>query len=149
MNLSFIKQKNEEITKIDWRIDYPFSVEWEWSIPSSTKILIYFGNSTIFVCFSWHPPVCDFAMVPGVYILLCPQEEKVLFFLHIQLHNHQKDLNPCLLWLYHYGKNIVELEKNKNNKNRQNVHGACNLTKQHFKILICVSFHIMSEQSFT
>ena len=50
-------------------------------------------------------------MVPGVYILLCPQEEKVLFFLNIQLHSHQKDLNPYL-WLY-YGKVIAELEKNK------------------------------------
>ena len=74
---------------------------------------------------------------PEVYILLCPQEEKVatLFFQHIQLHNHQNDLNPCL-WLYYYGKVIAELEKNTNNKKRQTVHGACNLTKLHFKILI-------------
>ena len=74
---------------------------------------------------------------PEVYILLCPQEEKVatLFFLHIQLHNHQNDLNPCL-WLYYYGKVIAELEKNTNNKKRQTVHGACNLTKLHVKILI-------------
>ena len=26
-----------------------------YSVPSSTKILIFFGNSTIFVYFSWHP----------------------------------------------------------------------------------------------
>ena len=51
--------------------------------------------------------------MPGVYILLCPQEEKVLFFLNIQLHSHQKDLN-AYLWLY-YGKVIAELEKNTNN----------------------------------
>ena len=73
-------------------------------------------------------------MVPGVYNLLCLQEEKVatLFFLHIELHNHQSDLNPCL-WLY-YGNVITELEKNTNKKDT--VHGACNLTKLHFKILI-------------
>ena len=36
--------------------------------------------------------VCEFAMVPGVYILLCPPGRKgKLFFLHIQLHSHQKD----------------------------------------------------------
>ena len=81
-----------------------------YSIPSFTKILIYFGNSTIFVLVG-ALSVCEFAMVPGVYILLCPQEEKVLFFLNIQLHSHQKDLNPYL-WLY-YGKVIAELEKNK------------------------------------
>ena len=73
-------------------------------------------------------------MVPGVYNLLCLQEEKVatLFFLHIELHNHQSDLNSCL-WLY-YGNVITELEKNTNKKDT--VHGACNLTKLHFKILI-------------
>ena len=42
-----------------------------------------------------------FAMVPGVYILLCPQEE--------EHHNHQKDLNP--LSLHYYGKVTVELKK--------------------------------------
>ena len=47
-----------------------------YSIPSSTKILIYFGNSTIFVLVG-NFSICEFAMVPGVYILLCPQEEKV------------------------------------------------------------------------
>ena len=48
--------------------------------------------------------------MPGVYILLCPQEEKVLVFLHIQVHNHENNLNHCL-WLYYYDKFIVELEK--------------------------------------
>ena len=103
-----------------------------YSIPGSTKILwqqhhfILVGT----LC------VCEFAMVPGVYILLCPPGRKgTLFFLHIQLHNHQNDLNPCL-WLYYYGKVIGGLEKNINNKKRQTVHGTCNLTKLHFKILI-------------
>ena len=36
--------------------------------------------------------VCEFALVPGVYILLClPERKGTLFFLNIQLHNHQKD----------------------------------------------------------
>ena len=66
-------------------------------------------------------------MVPGVYILLCLQENKVhSSFLHIQLHNLQKDLNPCLL-LYYYAKVIVQLEKNANNE-FYCVYGACNLT---------------------
>ena len=42
-----------------------------YDIPSFTKILIYFGNSTIFVLVG-ALSVCEFAMVPGVYILLCP-----------------------------------------------------------------------------
>ena len=47
-----------------------------YSIPSSTKILIYFGNSTIFVLIG-ALSVCEFAMVRGVYILLYPQKEKL------------------------------------------------------------------------
>ena len=83
-----------------------------YSIPGSTKILIYIlWQQHHFFILVGTLCVCEFAMVPGVYILLCPQEEKVLFFLNIQLHSHQKDLNPYL-WLY-YGKVIAELEKNK------------------------------------
>ena len=82
-----------------------------YSIPGSTKILIYIlWQQHHFFILVGTLCVCEFAMVPGVYILLCPQEEKVLFFLNIQLHSHQKDLNPYL-WLY-YGKVIAELEKN-------------------------------------
>ena len=108
-----------------------------YSIPGSTKILIYIlWQQHHFFILVGTLCVCEFAMVPGVYILLCPPGRKgTLFFLHIQLHNHQNDLNPCL-WLYYYGKVIAELEKNTNNKKRQTVHGACNLTKLHFKILI-------------
>ena len=44
-------------------------------------------------------------MVPGVYILLCPQGRKgTLFFLHIQLHDYQQHLNlsvTVLLWQGH------------------------------------------------
>ena len=73
--------------------------------------------------------VCEFAMVPVVFILLCPLGRKgTLFYLHIQLHNHEKDLNPSL-WLYYYGKVIAELENNTNNRNRLTVYGTCNLTK--------------------
>ena len=75
-------------------------------------------------------------MVRGVYILLCPPGRKdTLFFLHIQLPSHQKDLNPSM-WLYYYGKVIVELENNTNNRKKLTVYGACNLTKQYFQILI-------------
>ena len=100
-----------------------------YSTPGSTKILIYFGKSTIFVYLVATLCVCKFAMVPGVYILLCPPGRKsTLFFLHIQLHNHEKDLNPSL-WLYYYGKVSAELENNTNNRRRLTVYGTCNLTK--------------------
>ena len=65
-----------------------------YDIPSFTKILIYFGNSTIFVLVG-ALSVCKFAMVPGVYILLSLERKGALFFLQIQLHNHQ-DSSPCL-----------------------------------------------------
>ena len=80
-----------------------------YSIPSSPKILTLVTASILFILVGTLS-VWEFAMVPGVYILLCSQEEKLLFFLHIQLHNHQKDLSLCLS-LYYYGKVIVKLEK--------------------------------------
>ena len=46
---------------------------------------------------------------------------------HIQQHNHQKDLNLCLS-LYYYGKVIVELAKNAS-KEFNCVYGDCNLIK--------------------
>ena len=99
------------------------------SIIPRKLLYIYFGNSTILFILVGTICVCEFAMVPGAYILLCPPGRKgTLFFLHIQLHNHQKDLNPSL-WLYYYGKVIVELENNTNNRKRLTVYGACNLTK--------------------
>ena len=80
-----------------------------YSIPSSTKLLIYCGNSTIFVYFSGHPlRICYGAR--SVHFTVSPGRKGTLLFLHIQLHNHQKDLNPCLR-LYYCGKVIVELEK--------------------------------------
>ena len=90
-----------------------------YSIPGSTKILIYIlWQQHHFFILVGTLCVCEFAMVPGVYILLCPPGRKgTLFFLHIQLHNHQKDLNPSL-WLYYYGKVIVELENNTSNRKR-------------------------------
>ena len=87
-----------------------------YGIPNSTKILVYFYNSTIFVYFGWYPLclwICYGAR--SVHFTVSPGRKGTLFFLHIQLHNHQKDLNPCL-WLYYYGKVIVELEKNKQQK---------------------------------
>ena len=50
-----------------------------------------------------------------VHFTVFPGRKGTLFFLHIQLHNHQKDLNPRL-WLYHYGKVSFELEKKKKHK---------------------------------
>ena len=87
-----------------------------YSIPSPTKILIYFGNTTIFLYFSWHP-LCQWIWygARSVYFTVYPGGKGRLFFLHIQLHGYQKDLNPCP-WLYYYGKAIVELQKSTKNK---------------------------------
>ena len=46
-----------------------------YSIPGSTKILIYIlWQQHHFFILVGTLCVCEFAMVPGVYILLCPQE---------------------------------------------------------------------------
>ena len=103
-----------------------------YSIPSSSKILNLTTVPFLFILVS-AVSVCRFAMVPGVYILLYPLEEDVLFFLrariyiHIQQHNHKKDLNPCLS-LYYYGNVNIELEKN-TNKEFNCVYGVCTLIK--------------------
>ena len=47
-----------------------------YSIPSSTKVLTLATVSFLFILASTLS-VCETAMVPGVYILLCPQEEEV------------------------------------------------------------------------
>ena len=59
-------------------------------------------------------PVCEFAMVPRVYILLCPQEEEVHSSSWGHRYTHSaaqssKRFKPFLVSNY-YGKVIVELE---------------------------------------
>ena len=59
--------------------------------------------------------LCEFAMVPGVYILLFPQEEMNTLLpedtdVHIQQDICQKDLNLCLPLSYS-GKVFIDLEK--------------------------------------
>ena len=78
------------------------------SIPSSSKILTLFLSVGVV-------SVCEFAMVPGVNILLCPRKKKCTLLpectdVHIQQHNHQKDLNLFRSLFYHC-KGVVELEK--------------------------------------
>ena len=87
-----------------------------YSIASSTKILTLATAPFLFILIG-ALSVSEFAIVPGVHILLCiPPGRRGKTLLpqgtdeHIQQHNHKKDLNPCLS-LYHYGKVIVELEK--------------------------------------
>ena len=49
-----------------------------YSIPGSTKFRMYIlWQQHYFFILVGTICVCEFAMVPGVYILLCPQEEKV------------------------------------------------------------------------
>ena len=45
-----------------------------YSIPSSTKILT-FATPAVLLILIGVLSVCEFAMMPGVYILLSPQEE--------------------------------------------------------------------------
>ena len=47
-----------------------------YSIPSSAKILTLVTAPFLFISVG-ALSVCEFAMVPGVYILLCPLEEEV------------------------------------------------------------------------
>ena len=47
-----------------------------YSIPSSTKIITLTAAPFLFLLVG-AMSACDFAMVPGVYILLFPQEEEV------------------------------------------------------------------------
>ena len=96
------------------------------------NILDLFKCLTVSTCFTKiltvaiEPPLftsvgvlCEFAMVPGVYILLSPQEEELNFTpedtdAHIQQDIYQKDLNLFLfLQLYFYAKVIVESGKHK------------------------------------
>ena len=79
-----------------------------YSIPGSTKILIYIlWQQHYFLILVGTLCVCEFAMVPGVFILLYPPgREGTLFFLDIQLHNHQKVEKTLsvtiLLWQDHW-----------------------------------------------
>ena len=84
------------------------------SIICSTKILTLAITPFLFLLVG---VLCEFAMVPGVYILSSPQEEEVHYsilrahmYIHIQQHIHQKDLNLCLT-SNDYAKIIDELEE--------------------------------------
>ena len=50
-----------------------------YSIPSSTKIITFTTAPFLFILVG-ALCVCGFAMVPGVYILLCPQEEEAQMY---------------------------------------------------------------------
>ena len=58
-----------------------------YNISRYTKILTLTIASYLFILVG-ALSVCQFAMVPGVYILLCPKEEEVatLFFLRTQIY---------------------------------------------------------------
>ena len=72
-----------------------------YSIPGSTKILIYtLWQQHHFFILVGTLCVSEFAMVPEVYILLCPPgREDTLFFLPIQLQNHQNK-NPLCDYIF-------------------------------------------------
>ena len=93
------------------------------------------------VCLS----VCEFAMVPGVYILLSPQEEEVYSsswgqrYIHSAAHSSKrfKPLSTTiLLWHVH-----CWIRKN-TNKEFKCVCGT--LTELYFEIPICFWFQVMS-----
>ena len=89
-----------------------------FSITCSNKILTLAIAPFLFILVD---VLCEMAMVPGVYILLFPQEKEVPYSfwehrctdVHIQHHIHQKDLNLCLKSC-DYDKVIDELKKNTN-----------------------------------
>ena len=81
-----------------------------YSITCSTKILTLATAPLLFILVGVH---CEFAMVPGVYILLFPQEEEVQFFSwrHRCAHSAAHSSKNLCLPLYYYGKIAVKLEK--------------------------------------
>ena len=83
-----------------------------YSITYSNKILTLAIAPFLFILAG---VLCEFAMVPVVYILLSHQEEEYTIFpmgtdVHIQQHIHQEDLNLCLT-LHYSAKVIFDLEK--------------------------------------
>ena len=82
-----------------------------YSIICFTKILTLAIAPFLFILVDI---LCEFAIVPVVYILLSPQEEENTVLpegtdAHIQEQIHQKDLH-LFLPLFYYAKLIVELE---------------------------------------
>ena len=76
-----------------------------YSICSSTKILTLVAAPFLFFLVGAQS-VCEFAMVPGVYILLCPQGKKgILFFPTHSATQLSKRFKPMsvtmLLWQSH------------------------------------------------
>ena len=103
-----------------------------FSIPSTTKIFTLTTATFLFILVG-ALSVCEFAIVPGVYIYCAPGKKRYTLLLestdiHIQQHNHRKDLNPSLP-LYYYGKVIITELENNTNKEFNCVYGICNLTK--------------------
>ena len=83
-----------------------------YSITCSTKILSLAIASFLFIFVS---VLCEFAMVPGGYILLSPKKKRCTLLsegtdAQIQQHINQKDLNFCQP-LYYCAKVTVELGK--------------------------------------
>ena len=79
-----------------------------YSIPSSTKTLTLAIAPFLFILVGVLS-VCEFAMVPGVYILLCSQEEEVysssMYTFSSKTINHKrfKPLSVTVLsWQGHY-----------------------------------------------
>ena len=104
-----------------------------YSIPSSTKILTLTTAPFLLVSVG-ALSACELAMVPQECIFYCVPRKKrytllpegIDISIHIQQHNHKKDLTPCLS-LYYYGNVIGKLENA--NKEFNCVYGVCNLTK--------------------
>ena len=85
-----------------------------YSITCSTKILTLAIAPFLFVFVGVN---CEFAILPGVYILLSPQEEEVLILPKIYRHRcthlatHSSKRFKPLFTLCYYAKVVVKLEK--------------------------------------
>ena len=71
-----------------------------YSIPSSAKILTLTTAPFLFILVG-ALSACEVAMVPECIFYCFPRKKRCTFLpegtdIHIQQHNHQKDLNPCL-----------------------------------------------------
>ena len=73
--------------------------------------------------------VCKSAVVPGLYILLCPQEEKVYSSSYTFSYTIIKKIEALVGDYIIKARSLLTWKKHKQQKKTQTVHGACDLTK--------------------
>ena len=110
-----------------------------YSIPSSTKILIYFGNSTIFVYFSWHPLSVNLLWCQECTVYCVSRKKRYALLSTHSAAQSSKRFKPVCDHII-MARSLLNWKKKKNNKKRQTAHGTCNLTNSTLKFLFVFDF---------